>query len=375
MIYRRPSEKVWPPESVTLVTQFTLSRLSRFERTLREWDGPLSITIYLTDTTDIVLLESYLSQAINRDAFANLALTIVKPNYSIDELALTERLRYPINKLRNLALGLAPTLYVVVCDVDFVPSKNMHHLLKSRGVPLIKYPTSTTASPTLRRTAVVVSAFALAPSFDAPYPATSSQLAALLSSTPPQATLTDPNAGHGPSSPSLLFESPSLFVSPRTWPPKSWSYDICFEPQWEPYYLLHRPSHPLYDERFTDQGGDKQSHTLRLNALGYEFKVLRDVWFMHPPKGSDESKEMDRWPSARLVNPKDEERNGEEVLVDPAHFSIAQSDENRFRYFQDFLPEMEREWGWNVRWARGCGARVVGERNFGRAGSKSVFGL
>lgn len=387
-----PSLFDWPSNAVTLVTQFTVGRLPRFERTLREWDGPVSFTIYLTDAIDIVKLEKYLvSSPTILERWQTFALTIVKPDYSVSQEALTLRLRYPINKLRNLALVLAPTHYVLNVDVDFVPSPNMHHLLQSRGVPLIRHGLAgTSSSPTLRRTAIAISAFALSPSYTGEYPSTPSSLAAALYASPPLATLTDPNAGHGPSLPSLLFHLPFLSSPPRPpLPPTqaTWSYSITYEPQWEPYYLLHRASHPLYDERFTDQGGDKQSHALVLNALGYEFRMLRDVWFMHPPKGvkvvvasdseeSEEEEDGDEWPSARLIDPEQEER-GDDKDHDPSHFnSVAQRDQRRFRYFQDWLPEVQEVWGANVRWPRGAGAREVARgRNFGRGRAGTVFGI
>lgn len=377
-----PSTASWPSHSVTLITQFTLSRLPRFERMVKEWTGPLSITIYLTDFSDIELLRSYLIDEEHLSIFRKVALTIVKPDYSISEEALRTRLRYPINKLRNLALQIAPTDYVLVVDVDFVPSPHMHQILITRGIPLIQYPSAPPSSPTLRKTAVVVSAFILSPSHSGEsYPSTPVELASLLSSSPPQATLTDENAGHGPSLPSLLFSPSSpktvrpYLINSSPFPPPAWSYDICYEPQWEPYYLLHRASHPLYDERFTDQGGDKQSHALLLNALGYEFKVLRDVWFLHPAKSKGEAG-VDEWPSARLVEQEGEgEQRGGGGQLNPTHFSIGQRESNRFRYFEDFVPEMERIWGWNFRAARGCSARLVGWRSFGKVKGGAVFGL
>lgn len=396
MVLEVPSTYAWPSDAVTLVTQFSISRLARFERTLREWHGPISIAIYLTDEEDLALLEAYLTPS-TLERWSQLAITVVTPNYSISQEALITRLRYPINRLRNLALALAPTSYTLVTDADFVPSPHMHSILQSRGVPLIAESRTTppSQSPTLRRTAIVISAFALSPLYppSSPYPSTRAELASALLSTPPLASLTDPNAGHGPSSPSLLFSLSPLSSSTHLDPP-TWSFPICYEPQWEPYYLLHRASHPLYDERFTDQGGDKQSHALLLNALGYEFRALRDVWFMHPPKGGTmvggaagdgQQGEIDEaWPSARLVDPEMEERGmaegaeGEEDHDhDPTHFnSRAQRDERRFRYFQDYLPEMERTWGLNVRWPRGCGAaQVASGRSFGRARLGAVFGV
>ncbi|GAA5898313.1 hypothetical protein JCM5296_001339 [Sporobolomyces johnsonii] len=376
-----PSSYPFSSDSVTLVTQFTLSRISRFERMLHAWDGPLSAAIYLTEAADITQLEEYLSSPDRSARWDQVALTIVKPDYSISEEALLARLRYPINRLRNLALSLTPTPYVLVVDVDFVPSPNMHFLLSSRGVPLLNCPSSRNSlSPTLHRTAVVIPTFALVPSFNGSFPSTPAELASLVTSTPPLATLTDPNAGHGPTLPSLLFPPPSPLSSLSPSPDPSHSYEICYEPQWEPYYLVARSSHPLYDDRFTDQGGDKQAHALVLNALGFSFHVLRDVWVVHPPKTD---KREEAWPAAKLVPERGRaERSaaqdgGGEDEEGEHHFNLAaQRDESRYRYFQDFLPEMERDWGLNVRWPRGCSARIAaGRRSFGRARAATSFGL
>ncbi|GAA5896869.1 hypothetical protein JCM6882_005054 [Rhodosporidiobolus microsporus] len=376
-----------PNRSITLVTQFTLSRIARFERMAQAWDGPLSATIYLTDSSDIETLETHLASPSLPSAWKKVALTLVKPDYSLSEDALLNRLRYPINKLRNLAITAAPSPYLLVVDVDFVPSPGMASILSSRGIPLLTRPSSRNSrSPTLHRTALVIPTFALALTFNGTFPMSVPDVEALYTATPPQATLTDANAGHGPTQSSLFFSSPpkAFGTEPLDKIQPTSSYPVCFEPQWEPYYLLARSSHPLYDERFTDQGGDKQSHAALLNALGYEFRVMRDVWVMHPPK-RDRSEE--EWPAARLVRAGGKPDGSEadlkhldeaaERTEDPDdHFNLAaQKDEARFRFFQDFLPEMEQAWGSNFRWPGGCGAHKVGERTFGRAKAHSVFGL
>lgn len=375
----------FPLDSTTLVTQFTLSRLPRFERMLSEWTGPLSISIYLTDQEDISKLINYLTEDSKKLLqFQNLALTIIKPDYTISEESLRKRLRYPINLLRNHALINSPTSYVLITDVDFVPSPNMFNILNQKGIPLIQSPYIPYKSPTMKTTSIVISAFLLDENHKGPYPETSNALQELLLSNPPQASLTDPNAGHGPSLPSLLFtySTSSSSISPSD------SYEITYEPQWEPYYLLHKSSTPLYDERFTDQGGDKQSHTLLLNVLGFNFRVLRNVWFLHPHRilGTEE----EEWPSARLVvhhseEEKDEEEGEEtgegriilEGVENSNHFSTGQRDFNRFRYFQNYLPELENNWGWNFRFPKGSssGLLIGGWRCFGKARAGTVFGL
>lgn len=385
--YSPPPHTLFAPAAVTLVTQFTVSRLSRFERMLEAWDGPLSATIYLTEALDIPTLEAHLSSASLSPRWKNVALTIVKPDYSTSEEALLARVQYPINKLRNLAIAAAPTPHVLVIDVDFVPSPGMHDLLSSRAVPLLSHPSSRNSlSPTLHRTALVISTFACVPTFNASFPSTLSDLRTLYTANPPLITLTDPNSGHGPSLPSLLFSPPPPATAHRPLGhlQPSATYEARYEPQWEPYYLLERASHPLYDERFTDQGGDKQAHAVLLNALGYEFRVVRDVWVLHPPKAD---KAEEEWPAARLLKRAAVERgrvagvgaegsDGKEDEEEGFHFNLeAQRDETRFRYFQDYLPEAERIWGGNFRWPGGSSARSVGERSFGRGRAATVFGL
>jgi len=388
---------------VTLVTQLSVSRLARLDRLLAAWDGPLSAAIYLVDEADLAILSAHLSPARLRSPdWQRVSLVVVKPDFSVTEPALLERLRYPINRLRNLALGLAPSPYTLVIDVDFVPSPNLHAVLVDRGVPLIeRAPDSSLGkrSPTFKPVAVVVPTFALSSAFDGAYPNSIAELEKLYTADPPLATLTDANAGHGPTLPSLLFalSSSTTAASPSSHarPDPSHSYELCYEPQWEPYYLLSRASHPLYDERFTDQGGDKQAHALVLNALGFEFRVvLGQAWVVHPPKLD---REDEAWPAARLVQRRGrpevaaaagggalelggaaaQDEDEHDPAVDEEHFNLAaQRDRSRFRYFEDWLPEAERAWGANVRWPRGCGASVVGGgRSFGRARAGSVFGL
>ncbi|GAA5844151.1 hypothetical protein JCM11251_002451 [Rhodosporidiobolus azoricus] len=374
-------------DSVTLVTQFTLSRITRFERMAAAWDGPLSAAIYLTDPSDIDALAERLNAASSLSSVWNkVTLTLVKPDHSVDEAALLRRLRYPINRLRNLAIAGSPSPYLLVVDVDFVPSPGMASIVSTRGIPILTQPSSLDAkSPTFHRTALVIPTFELAPGWNTTFPTTLEDLAALYSASPSSAVLTDPNAGHGPSQPDQLFAVPPHAPSRGTeqMVDSSWSFPLAFEPQWEPYYLLARASHPLYDERFTDQGGDKQSHALLLNALGYEFRVLRDVWVLHPPK-YDRSEE--EWPAARVARQRSEQANSEvdleyfeDAIGETAdlddHFNLAaQKDETRFRYFQDFLPELERFWGPHFRWPGGAGAKEVGEATFGRARLRSTFG-
>ena len=96
------------------------------------------------------------------------------------------------------------------------------------------------------------------------------------------------------------------------------AYEVCFMSQWEPYYILPKTA-PLYDERFLNQGGDKQQHSILLNTEGYRFFVVRDHFIYHLDHFSSF-----KWPGGEL-------KSGS--LWDT------------FNIYEHFLPELEAKYG------------------------------
>lgn len=92
---------------------------------------------------------------------------------------------------------------------------------------------------------------------------------------------------------------------------KAASYSVNYETLWEPYYVISR-SAPLYDERFVDQGGDKQSHCFLLNALKYKFVVLTECFLY-------QKKEIRPW--------------------------LKKAKENQFSLLSHFYAEMDEKYG------------------------------
>jgi hypothetical protein len=95
--------------------------------------------------------------------------------------------------------------------------------------------------------------------------------------------------------------------------------------QWEPYYVVAKTA-PLYDERFLNQGGDKQEHSVHLNAEGYRFFVVREHYIYHLDHFSSF-----KWPGGEL-------KSGS--LWDT------------FNIYEHFLPEMEAKYGTTFRMPR-----------------------
>ncbi|RUS19013.1 glycosyl-transferase for dystroglycan-domain-containing protein [Endogone sp. FLAS-F59071] len=315
IIYTHPADVTFSPEEVTLVSQFSVNRLERFEDAIATWDGPIAAVIYITDPNDITPLRAYFSHSSKSALYSRVTLTVFKPSYTLPTPLV--HLRYPINRLRNLAVLTSPTSYIFVIDADFLPSPTLHAFAKAQAVSLL------TRSPKL---AVVIPCVAFRSPAPDPLPSTPAELRPLFRTG--TAFLTDPRAGHGPTLTAQLFLARPLFVQdPHT-------YEVCYESQWEPYYILKRDTAPPYDERFCDQGGDKQSHALVLNAMGYKFRVARGVFIAH------REHEKMQWPGGGLEK--------------------AQKEEREWTYFGAFMTEVETKYGKGARWPRGCAAKGVG---------------
>ena len=67
------------------------------------------------------------------------------------------------------------------------------------------------------------------------------------------------------------------------WRTSTQPYVVDFAEAFEPYVVVHRTSVPNFDTRFVGFGWNKVSHTMRLDAEGWEFVVLPDVFLLHLP--------------------------------------------------------------------------------------------
>ncbi|KAG0375665.1 hypothetical protein BGX24_008800 [Mortierella sp. AD032] len=298
------SKKAFSEKDVTMVAQFSISRLDRFEHAKGVWRGPSTVVIFLATNKDIIELKRYFERPGKLELYSSITLTIVKPNYSLGT-----HLRYPINQLRNIGIQTAMTDYIYVIDADFVPTTKLYDFASTTIVSLLEkaaYPT-----------AYVIPCLAIKEEFSGTFPDTIKELQPLMKSG--IAYITDPRAGHGPTYTQIFMNSAVLRGTP--------AYEVCYESLWEPYYIVNRHHlHPYYDERFKNQGGDKQSHALLLNAIGFKFLVVREHFMYH----------MDH---AKLKWTGD---------------GLDQVKQRDYTYFADYTPELETIFGFNYRWPRGC---------------------
>ncbi|KAF9100846.1 hypothetical protein BGX29_006219 [Mortierella sp. GBA35] len=276
------AKKAFSKKDVTMIAQFSISRLDRFEKAKAVWRGPSSVVIFLATYTDIGELKKYFERPGKLALYNSITLTIVKPNYSLGTHS-----RYPINHLRNIGIQTTMTDYIYVIDADFVPTSKLYDFASTTLISLLEKATHPTA--------YVVPCMAIKEEYRGKFPDTIKELQPLMKSG--IAYITDPRSGHGPTYTRLFMNTP-VFSNP-----------------------------PAYE----NQGGDKQSHALLLNALGYRFLVLREHFMYH----------MDH---ATLKWTGD---------------GLDQAKQKDYTYFANYSPELQKIFGANYRWPRGCTRPLV----------------
>uniref|UniRef100_A0A915IQH9 Uncharacterized protein n=1 Tax=Romanomermis culicivorax TaxID=13658 RepID=A0A915IQH9_ROMCU len=124
---------------VTLVTQLSFDRIFMLEPLLNRWNGPASITLYLTDE-EAARFQDFMIESHILSSRLDVALHVVYRQevffriYFLSFLTyitnfLLHNNFYPVNKLRNIALREVNTSHVFLSDVDFIPSIGSYEYL------------------------------------------------------------------------------------------------------------------------------------------------------------------------------------------------------------------------------------------------------
>jgi glycosyltransferase-like protein LARGE len=121
------------PDAITLVTQCSVDRLPQFEAQAQAWDGPISVAIFVqSPDTDLPSIADLHTRLVESTSCA-MEITLVHALPEDDEAAFSEYERlYPINALRNIAVGHARSDLLFLLDVDFVPCRKLGELCKAQ---------------------------------------------------------------------------------------------------------------------------------------------------------------------------------------------------------------------------------------------------
>ena len=235
------------PNDVTLVTQMSMDRLHMLEPLCLSWRGPLSIALYSSDADLKELTNHIEASPVLRD-HRKLALHIVSKGSRF----------YPVNHLRNIALGYARTPYIFLSDMDFLPMAGLYEYMKEALRVLMA-----------EKRALIVPAFESL-RYRNDFPANKSQVLSMLEAgTLLTFRYHEWREGHAPTH----FEH---------WRKTKRPYKVKWAENFEPYVIVNR-NVTRYDERFVGFGWNKVSHVTELAAQGYDFVVLPEAFMIHLP--------------------------------------------------------------------------------------------
>lgn len=241
---------------ITLGTQLTPDRLEALTDMYRMWEGPMSVALYVSDLRDLLRLEEM--RAANPGMAQHVDVHVV---YS-DVLSHGKQSSlYPINFLRNVAIKQVVTRFVLMLDVDFLPSPGLRALLP---------PYLSSAS---ENSGFVLPAFEI-DGFRYPLqmPRTKQALIRLIdggTARPIHAT--------------LAAESQRATNYER-WVQSDHPYLAVYENHYEPFFVVSTAK-ASYDPRFKGYGFDKASHAYALSREQFEFFVLPSSFIVHRDHG------------------------------------------------------------------------------------------
>ncbi|XP_043093454.1 LARGE xylosyl- and glucuronyltransferase 1 [Puntigrus tetrazona] len=234
---------------VTLVAQLSMDRLQMLEAICKHWEGPISLALYLSDAE----AQQFLRYAQGSEVLMS------RSNVGY-HIVYKEGQFYPVNLLRNVAMGQVNTPYMFLSDIDFLPMYGLYEYLRKSVVQLDMGNT---------KKALVVPAFETL-RYRLSFPKSKAELLSQLD----MGTLFTFRyhvwtKGHAPTD----------FAKWRT---ATTPYRVQWEADFEPYVMVRRES-PEYDRRFVGFGWNKVAHIMELDAQEYEFVVLPNAYMIHMP--------------------------------------------------------------------------------------------
>ncbi|OTF70651.1 hypothetical protein BLA29_000363, partial [Euroglyphus maynei] len=270
---RYEREKSITNHQITLVSQVSMDRLVILEQSLRTWNGPVSISIYvLTNNSTNGRIQDWQRLYINKK-IASLKIALEKSTIILVPSVNSDH--YPINVLRNLAIKMVQTRFMFLVDADFQPSPNLETNFLST---MNKYHSNYLRQHDTNgcRIAFVVPAFEYLeiPNKEDPILKSKDELIQMIHRDDPMIEpfrLHESNEVHG------LTDYWKWYHANR---PYNITYK--FHDKYEPYIIVEKNSHfPLYDENLFNYGMNKVMHIGEMFAANYTFEVLNNVWTIH----------------------------------------------------------------------------------------------
>jgi hypothetical protein len=277
-------------DTITVATQLSVDRIDkRLYDMVREWNGPMSIAVYVRQYSDLRRVRSAVNASASLARLADVHL-FIEGSQGVTNPArkkLNLPVPYPINVLRNMALDgvkmRANQTYifdplVLVIDAD----TKMTGTMKEATEQLRSTLAFGEGPPRFHtfddeRTVFVIPAFAHA----------KNELMRLevLDKHDLREYLMKGEAEimHATSFPISYLGSLDMW----RWTFATEPYAVRYTHRWEPYYIARMgPNFPYFDERFVDRGLNKAQQQFSLFARNYRYVVVPDLFVVDTPMPS-----------------------------------------------------------------------------------------
>ena len=278
-------------EGITITTQLSVDRIDkRLYDIVREWNGPMSVAIYLRRESDTARIRQILRE---NEMFANLADVhlYIEGDDPLSKERTARRLPppYPINVLRNMALHgvkqraaqnsdgqLFQSPWVLVIDADARISGTMQMAIEQLHAALAfgEGPPRYHAFDDERMIFVI-------PAFSRRDP---NNLEPLLVKNKRDLRRylinNEAEVMHASSFPISYLGSLDVW----RWTFATEPYVVRYTHRWEPYYIARlSPNFAFFDERFVDRGLNKAQQQFDLFARDYRYVVVPDFFAVDTP--------------------------------------------------------------------------------------------
>eukprot|EP00055_Hartaetosiga_balthica_P009441 m.37611 g.37611 ORF g.37611 m.37611 type:complete len:449 (-) comp6747_c0_seq3:323-1669(-) len=272
---------------LTICTQASLDGVKEIAMQAHAFDGPISASIFIEE--DIGTAISYLARLLQCSYIMNVAFHLVFQNdkdaYSVmasDRVDEVEKITcddlpklfasshenynhifpFPNNALRNIAVKAALTEYVMVLDVDIVPSSGLNQELLRAARLMV--------SNEIANTVFIIPTFEVVQENILPQSRT--DVLRWIEVKKAQPFYKD------------LCWKCQKHTRFDVWQGNHDSkllYEVHWEDAFEPFYGIHRNGFIPYDERFKQYGFNRISQVCETHVAGYRFKVLYNGFAMH----------------------------------------------------------------------------------------------
>lgn len=300
--------------NVAVATHTTSNNLQNLEQLNERWQEQISISV-LTQSSDAEYVLNLIQRLYECDETIqrNVLLHLVFPVWSHKDIINTipqdihcneklsmkahyknfeiGELQYPHNILRNLALKMVTTSFVLVMDIDLLPSGNLPSSFQEDIID------SKIAS---NQTAYIVPVFETGENENIPF--TKEELL---------------NDKHIRPFYINVCRKCQYYTNYEKWKflRKSNKLQQAFELQWkypyEPFFIASKASLPLYQERFKQYGFNRVSQICEMHMAGFNFTVLNNAFLVH--KGY---KEKNKFYSQKSVDHHENRQRYEEFKLE-----------------------------------------------------------